>query len=132
MSGIPYDAPLDPANKQAAMIFAGGEHYAPKGKIALLHKEVCPPLIEIQKNWENLTGLVVGRLTAVGPTRASPGSELRWAVRCACGKYETRTAKALKNPNNFGDRCHVCRHVANERRSYEFHKHGREIDVRKI
>lgn len=68
----------------------------------------------------NLIGTVCGRMKCIGyhgnisPKSTSimkPKKRGLWVVQCRCGKYETRTSKALKNPKNTSDRCQLCWHV---------------------
>lgn len=51
---------------------------------------------------DDLTGQRVNRLTVVG-MHVDPGGKnaARWVVKCLCGWYETRTAKALRDPIYF-------------------------------
>lgn len=55
---------------------------------------------------EDLTGRQVGQLTVRGYARHYPRS---WVVQCGCGRYTTRTSKAIRNPANAGDKCDACR-----------------------
>jgi hypothetical protein len=55
---------------------------------------------------EDLTGRLVGSLTVMGYAKHYPRS---WVVRCGCGRYTTRTSRALRNPANAEDTCDACR-----------------------
>lgn len=119
----------DPVNKTAAIILSKGQRYKETVKIACAHFEVCPPLRKIPWNAPKLVGMRNGRLTVVGLYADGISA---WVVRCDCGDYETRTAKAIRNPKNFGDRCVKCRKIASERASYEWLKTGIRPDERKL
>lgn len=51
----------------------------------------------------------------------------RWIVRCDCGDYEPRTAKAIKNPANGADCCVKCRQVIVAANCHHFHTTGRDL-----
>lgn len=118
-----------PVDKTSAMMFAKGVQYTNSVKVTCAHWESPPPLRAIPPDAPKLVGEKIGRFTVIGLHRDYNGS---WVVRCSCGDYELRKAKSILNPNNFGDRCTKCRNVAFERRDYEFHKTGREIDQRTL
>ena len=62
----------------------------------------------------NLTGSKVGKLTVLGMADF-PGRKhhAAWVVRCVCGYYETRKAKALRD-TAYAERaaCSECDYVA--------------------
>lgn len=102
----------DPVDRKAAAMFLKGvQCKAPK--IACDHWETCPPIrhprwVKDAVTGEDLTGRRVGRFQVIGMYRLRAG---RWVVRCDCGDFEIRTAKAIKNPANSGDKCVVCRKI---------------------
>ena len=116
-------------DKTAAMVFAKGVKYRNSVKVTCPHWGAPPPMRKTPACAPKLVGEKFGRLTVVGLHETISGS---WVVRCACGDYETRKAKSIRNPNNFGDRCTKCRNAAFERKDYEFQKTGREIDQRAL
>lgn len=72
-------------------------------------------------------GLKFGRLTVVGLLDrlssgfpGKPGNPSRkpakWLVRCVCGRFEHRQAKAFRAVHSEHDRCEHCRRAAIERR----------------
>lgn len=76
---------------------------------------------------EDLTGRRYGHFTVIGYLGAIDGKSGgkrtgMWLVRCVCGDFEQRTAKAINNPANIEDRCHVCRDV-------EFKRSGKSDPV---
>ena len=76
-----------------------------------------------------LVGVRFGRFVVVGLHAEIRGA---WVVRCDCGDYETRRSRAIRNPNNFGDRCTLCRNAAYQKKDYEFRTHGRELNIREL
>lgn len=56
--------------------------------------------------------------------------EARWIMRCDCGDFEPRKAKAIKNPANSNDRCAKCRQLVEAKRAHEFHTTGRNVAER--
>lgn len=62
-----------------------------------------------RETFVDLTSRRVGRLTVVGflgkPNRKT---KARWLVRCDCGDYEARSARAITNPLNPNDSCEKC------------------------
>ena len=57
---------------------------------------------------KDLTGTRVGRLVVTGLHR---DINRRWVLRCDCGWFTTRSAKAIKNPGNSSDMCERCRRL---------------------
>lgn len=86
--------------------------------------EVCPPLTGVTRK-NDLTGVEYGELTVQGLWANGKG---RWVVQCHCGRYEVRTAKAIKNPKNNKDSCDECKSRANFERTEFYHKHGYDIE----
>jgi len=123
-----------PVNKTAALItsqskqtFDDTKHLDPR----MIHSDTPLPVKEYPKNnpHPDLTGRRCGWLTVVGlldrekvysfPRRASKRGA-PWVVRCVCGAYETRRRKALMNPKNRVDRCHVCQKIATMKRHMDY------------
>jgi len=119
----------DAADKTSAMVFSPGVRYENPAKVTCPHWDAQPPIRKPPICAPNLVGIKFGRFVVLGMSADIAGS---WIVRCDCGDYETRKAKAIRNPNNFGDRCTKCRNVAFERKDYEFKKYGRQIDQRTL
>lgn len=109
----------EPINRLAAQVVQPGTHFDPKKKLNQEHWDVCPPLLPWRKRPHEsvpyLKGQRIGRLEVVG-LYGGPGP-LRWVVRCDCGKYLLRRTKSLRNPENRGDRCDYCRHLAHLKRT---------------
>ena len=114
-----YDGGLQPVDRTAARVAGKGEHYESKKKITQRHWDVPPPMRQVSPKdlIDNLIGIKFGRLTVLGLYTEASGL---WVVRCACGDYETRRTKSIKNPNNDQDRCENCRETVHLRRQAEF------------
>lgn len=120
-----------PVNKTAALVVSKGFEYQPE-KIICRRDQDCPiPTRDISKNIniENLAGLKFGRFTVIGLARDVPK---RWVVRCSCGTYSIRTAKAIKSEGNYGDRCDKCKHIAYLRKRDIWQSSGLEVDERDL
>lgn len=109
-----------PADSTAARVTSPGPKGLESGKrIAQVHSDVPLPMQQdVPPAVKDLRGRTVGKLTVIGlakPTGRSTkqnGSGRLWVVRCSCGHYETRRAKAINNPKNADiDACDLCRHV---------------------
>ena len=59
-----------------------------------------------------------GDLTVVGYL-GSGRRGARWLVKCLCGQYESRTSKAVDNPENNADCCLRCRKIRGTKRGYD-------------
>lgn len=111
-----------PVNQAAARVMGAGVHYEPDKAIVQRHWTAPPKTIPIPKmvNWQHfvdLTGRVIGRFTVIGYLgKFGQKKRSRWLVRCVCGDYESRAAKSINNPENYGDRCEKCRHLAHLKR----------------
>ena len=122
-----------PVNKIAALVTGRGEHFAPR-KFAQNNDRDTPietrPLTPVETNAQGFIDLSkrrVGRFTVLGISRDFPR---QWVVRCDCGRYSTRSAKAIKNKDNGQDRCEHCRHLAQLKRSEHWRRTRRDIDIR--
>jgi hypothetical protein len=112
---VPFDRIFSstPLNKTAGSVTSKGQAYTPDVKPGRPYWDAPPPCNPILPNALNLVGQTCGRLTVVG-LRGKGGTGARqasWLVRCVCGTYETRTAKAMRNPANAHDRCEFCGHT---------------------
>jgi len=122
----PFEIDLEPIDKKASVGVSRGVHFWPTLKINQIILDFCPPIKDFPgPKHLDLTGKTNGRLTVIGyigKRKRHPG---RWAVRCACGKYEVRTTTSIKNPKNYGDRCQLCRHKAYLKRNDKFRRTGK-------
>lgn len=108
-----------PVNSAAARVLGSGVHYQSNKVIAQRHWTSPPKTIPINEvndtvgSFVDLSGTTFGRLTVIGYLgKLNPKKAALWLVRCACGDYESRTSKAIRNPENYGDRCGHCQHLA--------------------
>jgi len=120
-----------PVNRSAALAVSGkGEHFEPKVKIACEHHDIPPKTVPVPTNIaEDLTGRKWGRMTVVGYLRSSTNNTggAVWLARCACGAYETRRTKPIKNASPR-DRCTKCNALRSIRRRQHFDAYGRWPD----
>lgn len=110
-----------PLNKDAAVARDGkGTHWTPEMKLSRGKVRHFAPIptkpLKMMYMATNLTGLRVGKLTVVGLADFPERNKKRpaaWVVRCVCGYYETRTAKALRNPAFVATNheCDECRYL---------------------
>ena len=95
-----------PVNRLAASVIRPGIRYEETftSKSEVLSDAPLPTRAYPQsaKQEDNLTGQKFGRFTVIGMAASSP----IWVVRCACGRFCYRKAKALKTPELQG-RCSV-------------------------
>jgi hypothetical protein len=120
-----------PINRIAARAISAGVAYKPQKTIRNLDTDLPiktrePTQTERRSNgFVDLSGQRVGRFTVIG--MASQINAM-WVVRCDCGRYTTRTAKAIKNPQNTNDRCEHCRHLAFLKCEEHWRRTGRHLN----
>lgn len=119
--GSTYDRILSarPVNKTAGLVTSGGIHWEPEVKLpesywrfdappAVVHPSNYPA----ERSFEDLRGRQFGRFTVFGYLgKRNPKDKGLWLVRCVCGAYESRSARAVRNPNNCNDACKHCLHL---------------------
>ncbi len=128
-----------PVNRQTALSNAGGLHNERKIKQTPIKSWDDHPhtLRAPMPGAVDLRGRVVGRLTVIGlldrhksgfsDRKGNPSNKpAKWLVRCACSRFEHRTAKAICSPENAHDRCEHCRRTAKERRRAWVEQTGRD------
>lgn len=76
----------------------------------------------------DLTGTKLGRLTVIG---ISAEVAARWVVRCVCGAYGLRTAKAIKAADPSAC-CHQCHVLAVAKRKDLARRTGRLVDTKEF
>lgn len=106
-----------PLNREASAVRDGsGDLWEARVPAHIKHWSAPPPQERPPPpDIADLTGLVRNRLTVVryhGP--AKDGG--RWLVRCACGNYELRRAKAIRKGGDEEMACFVCVKVETLRR----------------
>ena len=108
-----------PVNKTAAIVTSKGFEYVSSKLIRIkesknpIKLKKIPDSYFLSDSFNDLTGRRRGRLTVLGLSAVGKG----WVVRCDCGVYTIRKAKAILNENNEQDRCEECRHLAHLKRN---------------
>lgn len=109
-----------PLDRVAARVVMKGEPDPRRNRNADMLHSVTPMAVRAPKRAErmnpsfsDLTGVKFGRFQVIGiaDTTASSHGAMLWVCRCACGDYELRRAKAIRNPQNIDDCCVMCRQV---------------------
>ena len=94
----------NPVDRVAGQVSSRGESFDVNyGNVANKPWDSPIKTVPVLKNMEDLTGIRRGRLTVIGridPKIMNSKGGSYWLVRCDCGKYHKRKAKAIKNPNN--------------------------------
>lgn len=120
-----------PVNADAARIYgARGERETLRPlPETVRHFDAPPKILPVPASAPNRTGKKYGALTVIGylgPNSRNRGSE--WLVRCLCGQYEVRRAKAVDkaSPHDCCARCNQVRTAArsSQRQAY-FDRHGK-------
>jgi hypothetical protein len=110
-----------PLNSTAAKVMGRGTHWEPKlGDAPHMYHADHPPQMKAPKGNElDLRGQRFGRFLVVGlSTFSNQNKAAAWVVRCSCGKFECRKAKAIRNPANVDDCCRACRQLNYIKRTY--------------
>lgn len=124
-----YEVPVD---KKAAMVVSKGFQYKPKKNVRDLDSDYPIPvraLPDNNPNFQDLTGFRFGRLRVIGLAK---DYKQKWVCRCDCGKYTLRKSKAVKNPENYGDRCDLCQHHAFLIKTRRWKETGKDLDQRDV
>ncbi|PJN96883.1 hypothetical protein CNY89_00065, partial [Amaricoccus sp. HAR-UPW-R2A-40] len=117
-----------PINKQAAMATGrGGEHYAPPAhrNNAISSDVMLPyrgPSREelICPDFHNLVGVSWGRSVVMGifdheraevVIGSAKSRKQKWVIRCACGRFETRSSKVIRAAIPRTGHCAHCDHT---------------------
>jgi hypothetical protein len=124
-----FDSPRKAVDKTSAtVLYAKGVHFTSKKKITERHWEVQPPVVPFRGwSYHDLTGKRFGRFLVIGVFDGAKNYRKKtlWVVKCACGRYETRSRRALLNPKNKGDRCNICKELAYQKREDDFRQYGK-------
>lgn len=118
---------LDPVDRLAALQMSKGvKLHEPAIKPCATRRTwpACPTLKRHVGPTPDLTGRTVGRLKVIGPLKGVFGTDgSKWVVVCSCRTgdcYETRTSKAINNPNNQDDCCVACRNMRRKINQYHY------------
>jgi hypothetical protein len=102
--------PQLPVNSTAMKVTSSGYVFDPTKHGTPHNGYTCSDEMPTLRSGSNvvpdLSGRRFGKFRVIGLSD-KPG---RWVVQCQCGKYELRSAKAIKNPSNNQDACLHCRH----------------------
>lgn len=108
-----------PADATAAKMLRKGVEFKPSIKTKVRSWYAPPKMRKVKEGCCDLAGTKFGRLTVIGLSAHKNNQKKKlWVCRCQCGDYELRTPRAIKNPNNDNDMCHVCRHVESLKQKY--------------
>lgn len=110
-----------PVNKTAGMVMSKGTHWEPDMKPIEGFRtfDAPPPCIPPEKypkadSFVDMRGTEFGRFRVIGfmgKLGPKKSNKALWLVRCACGAFETRTKRAIENPDNAHDACRECLHL---------------------
>lgn len=122
---------MRPLNRDAlnAVFIPRDDRYVSPVKINQAHWDVPPEIKPLPRNAPNLIGMSFGRFKVVGylgPIGHANAQHGAWLVRCSCGRYEYRRAKAIRNQKNTADACQECRHVMTLRKGERWRATGRD------
>lgn len=113
-----------PIDRQAAIVTSPGITYTPDKRQGEPVWQAPLPTIPHPDKTADLTGTRRGRLVLIGYLGSA-----RYLARCDCGNYVRRASgpwrKAITDPDDTGDACDLCRHVAYVKRRDEYLRHGR-------
>lgn len=121
-----------PLNITAALVTKQSNEDIINKKYPALHSENPIKTKKISKKYEDITGFKFGRFTVMGLFKHKNNVFSTWVCRCICGNYEIRSKKSIKNPENFGDRCHECRNLAYVKKRDIWRRTGKEMDMRNL
>ena len=118
-----------PVNRAAARVTGRGVHYDPIKKVTQTQYYAPPPTFRTPSHVRDLTGVSFGRHRVIGFLETSGGRAAgpKWLVRCACGTYEERRSKSIRNPQNTSDCCQQCRHLLHLKCDEIWRRTGREV-----
>lgn len=121
---------MRPLNRDAfnAVFIPREDRYTSNVKISQAHWDTPPETKRAPKDAPNLIGTTFGRFKVIGYLGrvGKSGPAGAWLVRCSCGKYEYRRAKAIRSPKNTTDACLECRHVMTLRKRERWRMTGRD------
>ena len=121
-----------PVDRVAARVVRDGEWFTPK-KVVTNHDSEMPLRVrkitrEMRNNqsFTDLTEKSFGRFKVIGLSNDFDG---QWVVVCKCGRYSTRSKKAILNKNNDKDRCEHCRHLDKIKRTETWRRYGVDAEI---
>ena len=134
MSKSSTDMVLDgirsPVDRVAARVMRNGVHWTPNKNVQTADQRVPHELrnpLSIAPEHRRLIGHKFGRMTVLGMSFERAKDHALWSVRCGCGIYTLRSAKAIRNPNNNWDCCEACRHLLYLKRKDIWKRTGKTV-----
>ena len=108
-------AKCTPINRLTFDVASKGDHFSfhPR-QLNIVRSDIPLPITTRRLlSEEDFTGRVIGRLTVIGrsdePIKNQWFPHIRWVVRCACGWYERRNSKALREMDPQDQMCSSCK-----------------------
>lgn len=121
------DGVRSPIDRVAARVAGKGVEFKSR-KIVLTADQPTPievrPLSAVPTEHRDLVGRQFGTMKVLGLSFVPS----RWVVRCICGVYTLRTARAIRNPDNASDCCEQCRHLLYLKRNEYWRRTGKEVE----
>lgn len=120
-----------PVNRMAARVVGAAPSFEFKMSDGAVNSFLPLPIRAVtraeacQSCFVDLTGVKLGRLTVIG---ISAEVLARWVVRCVCGTYGLRTARAIKNAAPDAC-CHQCHLLALAKRKDIERRTGKHVPV---
>lgn len=117
-----------PVNRVAGRVIGTGTHFDPNKRVR--NNDGDMPIAtrpftrmeQLSDGFIDLTNRLFGRFKVIGFAR---DFKRQWVVRCDCGRYSTRSSKAVKNDANTQDMCEHCRHLEFLKRHERWRNTGR-------
>lgn len=116
-----------PVDNTARQVTSEGVHYSPRIKNCRQFWEYQPKVKAHPRAELELAGIKFARFTVIGLTvepRRRSNEKCIWVCKCVCGRFEKRTAKAIKNPKNTDDMCTHCQHLDQMKRNSFYKRYG--------
>lgn len=129
------DGVRSPVDRVAARVIREGYKYVPDKNVQTAdqrHPHDVRNHLSIGREHRWMVGHRFGRMVVLGLSFETRSKHATWSVRCDCGVYTLRTAKAIRNPNNSSDCCDVCRHLLYLKRKDIYRRTGIDVDERNI
>lgn len=127
-------APLAPVNKTASLVTSvSKDNFEFSNNGARKTFDVQPKLTTDLRKYKllDLRGYKYGRMTVIGlADEQNLKKNSRWVVRCSCGRYEHRKARAIRNPENARDCCVQCYRLQTEQHRQRVAMYGEKAAYR--
>jgi hypothetical protein len=99
-----------PVDATAARVMQKGEHFHGRTKSTICTERLEAPsaYLPLPLSSEDLRGKRIGNLLVLGFLGRNSGKRSVWQVRCVCGYYIRRTARALRDKSESELICNDC------------------------